>query len=267
MDASRNGNFTSSEIAQLTKSGTETMSEEELAQYKLDNPKGRRTTKDVIFGEAARTYISEKNMERRLGRSLDSETNAKPMNWGKLVEKRVFDMLGISYKESSVETIKHPRYDFWWGSPDGQKFDEGGTVAEIKCPFTLKSFCTFIDATIGLDGIDAMNAIREQHSDGEKYYWQMVSNAILLGTKYAELIIYMPYKDELDDIKRLAQSMPVEDLSKYYGLAQSNDNELPYLIEGGYYKNLNIIRFEVPESDKQALTERVLLASKLLITV
>ncbi len=40
---------------------------------------------------------------------------------------------------------------------------------------------------------------------------------------------------------------------------------MPYLIEGGHYKNLNIIRFEVSEEDKKALTERVIKAGKMLI--
>lgn len=267
MDASRNGNFTSSEIAALLKEGTEPMSETELAQYKIENPKGKRTTKDVMFGASAKTYIEECNMERRLGRALDSEATAKPLSWGKLGERRVFDILGISYKESSVETICHKEYDYWLGSPDGEKFDEGKTVAEVKCPWTLKSFCQFIDSVAGVDGIDAMNKIREVHSDGEKYYWQIVSNSILLNAKYAELIIYMPYKSELDEIRILASNMPVADLSKYYGLANSSDNELPYLIDGGHYKNINVVRFEVPQDDKDKLTARVIEAGKLLVTV
>jgi hypothetical protein len=245
MDAARNGNFTSSCISALMSNGR-----------KAGEP-----------GKPFLTYISEKNMERKLGRALDSETNAKPMNWGKLCEKRVFDLLykiDVGYIECGTETIKHPRYDFWLGSPDAKRPE---TTVEVKCPFTLKSFCQFIDAIEGFPGIDAINSIRNNHPDGEDYYWQILSNSILLNSKYAELIIYMPYRNELDEIRVLASNMPVADLSKYYGLANSTDEELPYLIEGKGYKNLNIIRFEVPESDKILLTERVLLASKSLITV
>ena len=250
MDASRNGNFTSSEISAL-----------------FSKPTAKAISEGKVFGAAANTYINECNMERRLCRALENETNTKPMNWGKLAEKRVFDLLGIAYKESSVESIKHPRYDFWWGSPDGQKFDDGGTCLEIKCPFTLKSFCQFIDAAGGFTGEEGILRIREQHPDGEKYYWQIVSNAILLGTKYAELCIYCPYESELDDIKAIASNMPVADLDKYCGLANSPNKDLPYLIEGKFYQNLNIIRWEVSEQDKELLTSRVLLASKSLITV
>ena len=245
MDAARNGNFTSSELGALMSNGK-----------KAGEP-----------GKPFFTYIAEKNMERRLGRALENDTNAKPMNWGKVAEKRVFNILGTTYQESSVETIKHPRYDFWMGSPDGQKFDEGGTVLEIKCPFTLKSFCQFIDATQGLDGADAINSIRENHADGDKYYWQIVSNSILLGTKYAELCIYCPYEAELDDVKAEASNMPVADLDKYYGLANSPNKDLPYLIEGKFYKNLNIIRWEVKQADRDLLTSRVLEAAKLLIQI
>ena len=80
-------------------------------------------------------------MERRLGRSLDKENNAHELSWGKLMEDRVFDLLGVEYELVSKDTIKHPKYSFWVGSPDANKFDEGRTVIDIKCPITLKSFC------------------------------------------------------------------------------------------------------------------------------
>lgn len=55
----RHGNFTSSEIVALTTKGK---------------------AKDS-FGKPALTYIEEKNMERRLGRSITTESNAKPLVW------------------------------------------------------------------------------------------------------------------------------------------------------------------------------------------
>jgi hypothetical protein len=55
------------------------------------------------------------------------------------------------------------------------------------------------------------------------------------------------------------------DQNKIAWINWSEDNDLPFLVEGGHYKNLNIIRFEVPEFDKKLLTERVKEAGKLLI--
>ena len=246
----RNGNFTSSEIIALTT---------------LDRS-GKNPGKPFF------TYIEEKNMERRLGRSLDSESNARPLVWGKLLEGRVFDILGLEYSLNSQETMRHPEIDFWCGSPDGFKYDLGQTVMDIKSPVTLKSFCQLVQPLYdGLTGMDAINAIRNgyvddngiahaPHKDGEKYYWQLVSNACISKSRFAELIPYAPYESEIPEIKLLADGV-----DNCMWIQFATENELPFLKDGGYYKNLNIIRFEVPQKDKDFLTERVLLAGTMLI--
>lgn len=251
----RIGNFTSSEIVALTTVDTS----------------GKK------FGKPALTYISETNMERRLGRSVDDEKVAKALTWGKLLEGRAFGQLGLEYILSSTETDTHPTIPYWSGSKDGLKLDVGRTVADIKCPLTLKSLCQLVDPLYyGLTGIAAMNAIRkgfvdqdgiahEKHKDGEKFYYQLVSNAIINNCKYAELIVYMPYKSELEDIRLMAQLVDASQLSKHYWIAMAGEDELPYLLDDGYYKNINIIRFEVPEADKKLLTDCVLRAGEMLI--
>lgn len=233
----RVGNFTSSEIVALTKLAKDGKS----------------------FGAPAMTYISECNMERRLGRSITDEVNARPLIWGKLLESLVFDLLGLEYVLVSQETCVHPTIEYWSGSPDGVKdFD---TVIDIKCPLTLKSFCQLVDPLYqGLNGLDAMDAIRDNHKDGEKYYWQLVSNSIIKNVPYAELIVYMPYHSELSAIRSAAEGN-----KGAYWIWGASDDELPNLIEGGYYRNLNVIRFEVPQADKDFLTERVLAAGRLLL--
>lgn len=236
--ALRVGNFTSSEIVALTSKGKDKTS----------------------FGKPALTYISECNMERRLGRSLTDEVRARPTSWGNLVEKRVFDIIGTEYSESSKETIGHKHFDFWFGSPDGYKYkgSETDAVIDIKCPLTLKSFCELVDCK-------TIDEVRENHKDGEKFYWQLVSNSILTGVNNAELIIYMPYQSELEEIRELARNSDEGVMSKYYWVHNASDDELPYLIEGNHYKNLNVIRFEVPQADKDFLTECVAKAGALLI--
>lgn len=243
-NAARIGNFTSSEIVALTTSGK---------------------TKDS-FGKPALTYIQETNFERKLGRSITDETTARPLTWGKLMEIRAFDQLGLEYILSSTETTVHPSIPYWAGSKDGMKMDKGRTIIDIKAPITLKSFCQLVDPLYsGLSGMEAMNLVRDNHKDGEKYYWQLVSNSILENAQYAELIVYMPYKSELEEIRLMAQSVPAEQLSKHYWIAMAAEDELPFIKDGGYYKNINIIRFEVPQADKDLLTACVLKAGKLLI--
>ena len=71
----RIGSFTSSEIYNLLK--------------KDRSGKG--------FGVPALTYIEERNMARRLGRSLTTETNSRPTTWGKCLEPFAFQKLGFDY--------------------------------------------------------------------------------------------------------------------------------------------------------------------------
>lgn len=258
-NALRIGNFTSSEIAALMVMGKREMTEEELK----NRPKkgaGSKTTQVIdinSLGDAALTYIEECNMERRLGRSLTDECNARPLAWGKLVERRVHNLLGLDYKLCSQETIQHPTISCWAGSPDFIRYyNEGDAVGDAKCPITLKSFCQLVDAW----NKGGIKQVRKDHKDGEKYYWQLVSNACILGVPYGELIVYAPYKNELEEIKKLAEGD-----SRYYWIWSASDDELPYLHEGGHYKNLNVMGFLIPEEDKKLLTERVQLASKHLI--
>jgi hypothetical protein len=243
LSAIRNGNFTSSEIYRLMAKGK---------------------AKDSI-GKPFFEYIEECNMERRLGRAIDIEVDARPTTWGKLVEKRGFEMIDINYTLCSSETLSHPTIDFWKGSPDAtKKTPEHKIVADLKCPLSLKSFCQLVDpykedGKIIHEAL-TIEAVRENHKDGEKFYWQLVSNGIITGSDRGELIVYCPYKSELEEIRMLADGNP-----SYYWIWSSSDEQLPYLIEGGHYKNVNVIAFDIPKEDKDFLTERVILGGELLI--
>lgn len=254
----RVGNFKSSTIAALTTTASRPMTPEELAAHKIEFPKSRKTTVQDWPGQAALTYIDECNWERRLGRCLTSESNARPLVWGNLLEALAFSKLPFEYELISRDSIVHPDYPFWAGSPDIKKTN---TVGDIKCPQTLKSFCQLVQPLYdGLEGQVAIDWIRDNHSDGEKFYWQLVSNAILLNCEYAELVVYMPYESELPEVMRMAA-----DKDECYWIFNANENELPYLIDGGYYQDINTIRFKVLEEDKMLLTECVRNGGQLLI--
>jgi hypothetical protein len=190
------------------------------------------------------TYLTELSYARRLGRSLTNETTSKPTSWGLLLEGIAFNRLGFEYSLVSDETIRHPEFDYWVGSPDGYTND---SVIDIKCPFTLKSFVELVD----IQDIDTFKY------DCPEYYWQLVSNAILLDKQFAELIVYCPYEDDLGLIKHQAQNVDAQDLYKYYWLGSATNEELPYLIPGEEFKDLNIFKFEVPQEDKDLLTETI----------
>lgn len=255
-NSDRVGNFTSSQIYALTTLGSRDMTESELLAYKLENPKGRRKTIESWPGEKAQTYISEKIMERRLGRSLSVDVDSRATTWGKFLEPFVFKMLP-EYTPFGQTTFTHSKYNSWKGSPDGLKRQ---TIGESKCPVTPKSFCQLVQPIYnGLSGMDAMNAVRKgwvdkngilhkPNPDAEKFYWQIVSNCCIHNCKYGELIVFMPYKSQLPELRLLADGNP-----DYYHIWSSTDEQLPFLPDNGYYKNLNIIRFEIPPEDKTLL--------------
>jgi len=236
MDKIRNGNFTSSEIVALMSDGK----------------------KAGEFGKPFYTYVKQTNWERKLGRSLDKEISTRPMSWGKLCEYFAFNQIGTEYTHCSQDTLQHPEKSYWCGSPDGIKLDEGKTIIDFKCP-ELAAFCELSEIETGED----LKKIEP------KYYWQLVSNACITGAKWAELIVFLPFQNQLQEIRDSVQDeniVPIDQMYQYLWIKNSNDEELVYLPnEGCQYSNIHIIRFEIPESDKIALTSRVIEAGKLLI--
>ena len=239
MDAIRNGNFTSSEIFRLMKTG---------------RGKGG-------WSVDCQTYIDECNMERRLKRSIEVQSDARPLTWGKCVERRGFDTLGLDYTLCSNVTIQHPEIPYWVGSPDAITDD---AVSDLKCPMTLNSFCQMVDpyledGNIIHEGL-TIEAVRENHRDGDKFFWQIVSNAILTKKKKGQLIVYVPFEDELDAIRTLAEGIP-----EYYWIFWAQRDQLPYLNREGLYKNINVIEFDIMDIDVKNLTNRVLECGEQLI--
>lgn len=244
----RTGRITSSEIVALTSNG--------------------RTSGS--FGEAFYTYVTECVYEIYANRSLENQTSSLAMEWGKLCEGYVHKIhLGFEYVMQSQQTIIHPTINRWAGSPDGLKYidDDIETVTDIKCPLTLKAFMNLVQSLYklengviipsGLSGDDAIKEIRKT-KDGEKYYWQLVSNACITGAEYAELIVFMPYIDELEDILAYNAKLSNDsDDNASFRVSWAKDGELPYLFPERGIKNINIIRFKVPQEDKEFLTDRV----------
>jgi hypothetical protein len=232
----RHGNFTSSNIYKL------------LSKDK--SGKG--------FGTPALGYIEEKKIERRLGRSITTDTYSRDMAWGLFLEQRVFSLLPEGYSLESQTTDIHPTIDCWAGSKD--LIVKGVKVSDIKC-YQPKNFAQYSDAIISAD----LNVLKDNFP---KEYWQLVSNAIINEVPKAEAICYMPYKSEIPFIQEMAYNYKDELTQwKYRFIYESqapNYVELAYLPDGCSYKNLNIFEFTVPQEDIDLLTEKVLLAKTFL---
>ena len=194
------------------------------------------------------TYRRSKEIEQRLGRSTEMKTYSKSMAWGELVEKRVFDLLDLNYELCSSTTIVHPLYNNWSGSPDCINKVKN-CVSDIKCYEPL-NFANYADVLMAQD-------IQNFKYEFPKEYWQLVSNACILDLPNAEAILYLPYKEELNDIRILADNYDGVDQYRFRFITESEDDELAYQLKGGYYSNLITFTFEIPEEDKLALIEKI----------
>lgn len=202
-----------------------------------------------------KTYIEEKNLERKLNLSIEPDAHSQDMAWGTFLEQRVHELLGMEYELCSDQTDQHQTIKCWAGSKDF--LVKGLKIAELKC-YALKNFAYFTDSLLTQDP-----AVIKKNDPKE--YWQAVSNAIINKVPKAELISYCPYMSELDAIREMALDYNGLDAWKYRFIYEKSPENLPHLEDGGYYKNLNAFEFTPPKEDVEALTNAVLLAEKELI--
>ncbi len=207
------------------------------------------------FGAGALTYIQEKQIEKRMGRSLSIESYSRATSYGSMMERFVFSLLGMDYRLVSSESLRHPSINGLSGSPDLIAIDK---IGEIK-NFYPKAFAILADAlkTGSTDIIKSTNPA---------VYWQCVSNAMICSKDKAEIILFMPYESELDSVRDFAENYDGGDIDPWQirWIYEVPKNELPYLPNSGYYSNLNVFEFIIPTADIQELTERVLKANELL---
>lgn len=204
---------------------------------------------------SVKTYIEEVAIEARLGRILNSAASGRPCQWGHALEPRVAQMVEFEYEYCSDKTIVHPEYSCWAGTPDLIGKDK---VADIKCPYTMKSFVQLTDIVLAGD----KEALKK---DFPEYFWQLVSNAILTNKQEAELIVYCPLKSELESIRdELSERDDTDDQTELQWIFFAKDEALPYVIDGGYYKNLNRFPFSVDDADCAQLVNAILMGSSAL---
>lgn len=227
-DTGRAGNFTSSQIWTL-----------------MTNDKSGRG-----IGSRGLTYIAEKKMEQKLGRCLTQDKSPRSASWGTFVQHRVTKvLLNSRYKPTINVRRAHPTLP-WTGAEDYMTFEAPG---DVKC-YELKNFCQTYEA--------ASFGYKVFKDECPEEFWQGVSNAILTNKKKFELTLYVPYKSELNAIREEADQgdTPYE----FQWIKYAKDEQLPYLLDGGNYKNLTTFTFDLDEADALALTRRVEMAVKLL---
>lgn len=254
----RIGNFTSSEAHNLVKMGKRDMTDEEIETQKKENPKSRaRTTECItVFQQGGLSYITKKANETRMGKSFDVGAYSQSLAWGEIMEMFVFSELGLEYKPVSKGTVEHPEIKGWAGTCDAEKYRNGEkyAVAEIKC-YWPENFANYVNVLLKKD----VALLRDEFP---KEYWQIVSNACILGLDYGEAICFMPYESQMKEIRESIESLDIPHQWRYRFVAELDNWQLPVLPDKGYYKSMNKFEFEIPKSDKEYLTKRIIEAIK-----
>jgi len=141
--------------------------------------------------------------------------------------------------------------DYWNGMPDLLTDEE---VGDIKSPWTLKSFCSVVKSMEHFNLTGDIEPFKKNHPS---WYWQLVSNGILCKRDKALLVVYAPYLEDLEDIRKLASDRVGEGNNRFAFINWAEDSELPYLIKGNKYKDVNMMSFDIPQEDIDILTQRV----------
>lgn len=195
----RLGKLTASEIYLLMKDRKEPMTEEELAEFKKENPKSRTTTKTVPFSDATFSYLNLKVMERCLPLGSDDESDKnivreyitqhnitnRAMEHGTLFESMARDMYAdkMGYHVIEVGFVPYEKYPNSAGaSPDGLIREEIGGI-EIKSPFTLEKHMKHF----------LYQSPEELREEEPEYYWQCIMGMLTTGCEFWDFISFCPY--------------------------------------------------------------------------
>lgn len=232
---------------------------------RIGNPTSSQAHRLVTFGKEKGsigqpfyTYVNEKIREKRLGRSLKLDKSSRATLWGTFLEARVHSLLPLGYQLIGHESIEHPTIKGWVGSPD-MKNEYERVVDDIKC-YEPDAFSMLVD-NLEIAKEKGVHHFKDEHPTE---YWQLVSNAVILGYNLIESVVYMPYESELLEIREEAENYDNFDQYKYRFITEVGKSELAYLPDGGHYKNLNVFRFEVPQEDIDHLTTRMKKAIELI---
>jgi hypothetical protein len=238
----RYGRFTSSEIHKLVK-------------------KGR--SKADVFSAPGKTYIFNKMMEREIKRSTNQDIFSRPIAWGHLMEVYADKELPLNYERVSTDTKVHPEYDFWAGTPDYfvKKDNKVVGIAELK-GYGLERHFKYAK-TINEGNVEKLKA---NHPDE---YWQIVSNACIYDVNIGVAMAFCPNSELLEKIQKDLEEtniLEANDLDpwKYRWVTEEKKSNLNW-IDHGPTSMLSVFEFEIPQEDKDFITERVILANETLL--
>lgn len=214
----------------------------------------------IAGGKVMHTYIDERNMEREIGRSLSIDGGSHATSWGDFMEivvfkKLVYELMEMDYQLVSDQTTQSETMPFWVGSPDLEIPLK--LISEVK-GYQPKNWYSFTKALMTCDP-EYIKATHPQE------YWQALSNGMIKKTPEVEMISYMPYLSDLPGIMDIVDNYDGEDQWKYKFISDGTEETLPWIPDGGKFKDLTRFKFEPPVNDRIQLVTAMMEAGKHLI--
>jgi hypothetical protein len=203
------------------------------------------------------TYLEEKAIERQIGVSIREDGGGQAANWGHAMEAYVFEKYFLSSMDNewalmSSNTVRHPELQ-WAGTPD--LYNKSlNIVGDIKC-FGRKKFAQIANC-FKAGNLELFKATYASE------YWQLVSNAALMGCDTASIFVYLPKKAELNDIRDWAANAEFEKPWKYRFIYENEDYELSHQANESEFDSLIEFQFIVLESEIELLKNQIKLVLK-----
>lgn len=237
------------------------------------------------------TYLEELRIFR-LFNQQDVEKDVFNFKWGHLLENYLHDKTDhfkgyINQNMEDEATVFSAINELHCGTPDQYTVqDESIVMSETKCPVTLKGLYNLIFPfyTKGyyeeVSGNEAIELIKSKSKDGKKYFWQIISNAILIeehlgvSCDYGELTAFMPYSTDIPKVVSYSEEFFT---SEYYPIlfgtsgtlpclkaSQDNEDSFDDLEDRFPVRDIHKIRFDISEelketfrNDIKKFTERI----------
>lgn len=184
----RKGKITASEVVNLLGNHKERMSAEELAGYRIANPKSKVTTKDVPFNDSTYTYLNRKVAELYMDdMAFLEDADAKQINTRALSHGIMYEAQAVQeYESVTGNRVQQAGFiplrgfeDICGGSPDG--IIEDGII-EVKCPWNSE---VHLDYCL-LTSPEELMELRPQ------YYAQIQLNILVTGSKFGDFVSFDP---------------------------------------------------------------------------
>jgi hypothetical protein len=118
---------------------------------------------------------------------------------------------------------------------------------DLKCPVDINRFVTAFECEGDIE------KFRNDYPEGDKYFWQLVSNSIITGMNNCRLTFFVPKFSELTEIQEFSEGAGTE----YAWVFYASQYDLPHIPDESVLPNQIDILFTPTNEQKKELKNAV----------